>query len=111
MDILKKKMETKYLNFDFTDKNKEALKKCAKLWNKIKNEIETINGDKKIEYAKDFIKIKFDSDDNLPLNKPLKFPTMIIIVRFLFEEDGKFYPQINLDECLYELRQYKKLMF
>ena len=47
--------------------------------------------------------IKFDTDDDLPLNKPLKFPTMAIIARSVFEEDRKFYPQIYLDECLYEL--------
>ena len=50
------------------------------------------------------MKIKFDADDDLPLNKPLKFPAMAIIVRFVFEEfkeDGKFYLQIYLDECLY----------
>ena len=52
---------------------------------------------------KDFMKIKFDSDDNLLLNKQLKFPTMTIIVRSVFEEDGKFYPQIYFDQCLYDL--------
>ena len=52
---------------------------------------------------KDFMKIKFDSDDNLLLNKKLKFPTMTIIVRSVFEEDGKFYPQIYFDLCLYDL--------
>ena len=52
---------------------------------------------------KDFMKIKFDSDDNLLLNKKLKFPTMTIIVRSVFEEDGKFYPQIYFDQCLYDL--------
>ena len=52
---------------------------------------------------KDFMKIKFDSDDNLLLNKQLKFPTMTIIVRSAFEEDGKFYPQIYFDLCLYDL--------
>ena len=46
------------------------------------------------------MKIKFDPNDNLPLNKPLKFPTMTIIVRSVFEEDGKFYTQIYLDEFL-----------
>ena len=49
------------------------------------------------------MKIKFDSDVDLPLNKQLKFPTMIIVVRPLFEKDGKYYPQVNLEECLYEL--------
>ena len=39
----------------------------------LKNEIETINGGKKYIYSKDFMKIKFNTDDNLPLNKPLKF--------------------------------------
>ena len=49
------------------------------------------------------IKIKFDTDDNLPLNKTLKLHNMTIVIRFVFEEDGKFYPQVYLDECLYEL--------
>ena len=38
------------------------------------------------------MKIKFDSDENLPLNKPLKFHAMAIIIRSVFEEGGKFYP-------------------
>ena len=52
---------------------------------------------------KDFIKIKFDSEDSLPLNKTLKLHNMTIIVRSVFEEDGKYYPGAFLDECLYEL--------
>ena len=68
MDKLKKN-ESKYLVFDSTDENKEVLKKHIKLWNGIKNEIETINGGKKGEYGNDFMKIKFDTDDNLPLKK------------------------------------------
>ena len=40
------------------------------------------------------MKIKFDIDDDLPLNKKLKFPTMTIVIRSVFEEDGKCYPQI-----------------
>ena len=47
--------------------------------------------------------MKFNSDDNLPFNKILKLHMLIIIVRFVYEEDGKYYPQIFLDECLYEL--------
>ena len=49
------------------------------------------------------MKIKFNSDDDLPFNKQLKFINLTIIVRTVFEEDGKYYPQIFLDECLYEL--------
>ena len=86
--------ESKYLVFDSTDENKEVFKKYTELWNGIKNEIETINGSKKGEYGKDFRKIKFDTDDNLPLNKQLKLRMLTVIVRSIFEEDGKFYPQL-----------------
>ena len=55
-----------------------------------KNEIKTINDGKEGEYGKNFIKIKFDTDNNLPLNKPLKLRMLTIIVRSVFEEDGKF---------------------
>ena len=50
------------------------------------------------------MKIKFNTYDNLPLNKPLKLQMLTIIVRCIFEEDGKFYPQLYLDDRLYELR-------
>ena len=49
------------------------------------------------------MRIKFNSDDDLPLNKPLKFSTLTIIIRSVFEEGGKLYLQVYLDECLYEL--------
>ena len=49
------------------------------------------------------MKIKFDSDDNLPLHKILKFRVLTIIMRNIFEKDGKYYPQIFLDDCLYEI--------
>ena len=49
------------------------------------------------------MKIKFNSDDDLPLNKPVKFHMMTIIIRSVFEEDGKHYPQVFLDDTLDEL--------
>ena len=52
------------------------------------------------EYDKDYMKIKFDSDDNLPLNKLLKFYALTIIIRSIFERGGKYYPQIFLDDAL-----------
>ena len=54
-------------------------------------------------YEKDYMKIKFDSDDNLPLNKQLKFHNMVVTVKSVFEEDSKLYPQVFLDDTLYEL--------
>ena len=49
------------------------------------------------------MKIKFSSDDDLPLNKTIKLHNLTIIVRSVFEEDGKYHPQVFLDEYLYEL--------
>ena len=46
---------------------------------------------------------KFNSDDNLPLNKHLKFYNMTITIRCVFSEDNKLYPQVFLDEALYSL--------
>ena len=49
------------------------------------------------------MKIKFNLDDDLPLNKSLKFRLMTLIIRSVFEEDGKRYLQVFLDDNLYEL--------
>ena len=87
-----------------TDENKEVLKKYTELSDGIRNEIETINGVKKGEYGKGFMKTKFNTDDNLPLNELLKLHLLTIIIKRIFEEDGKFYPQLYLDDSLYELR-------
>ena len=59
--------------------------------------------DSEFDYKKDYMKINFNSDDNLLLNKPLKFHLMTITIRWVFEEDGKLYPQVYLDDSLYEL--------
>ena len=69
---IKEKNDSKYLVFDSTDENRIVLKKFTKLWDEIKNKIETTNGGKEGEYGKNFMKIKFDTDDNLLLNQPLK---------------------------------------
>ena len=101
MDISKKTMETS-IQF-LLDGNKKILAKFTKFWDEIKHLLKTINEGKKGEYEKDFMKIKFKSDDNLPLNKMLKLHMLTVIVRSVFEEDGKYYPQVFLDECLYEV--------
>ena len=49
------------------------------------------------------MKIKFNTYDNIPLNKIIYFPTMTIIIRSVTQKDGKYYPQLSLDECLYEV--------
>ena len=98
---IEKEGPNKYLIFDSTDENKELLKKYNDAWDGIKNKIEEIS-EGKYDYKKDYMKIKFNSDDDLPLNKPLKFYNMAIIIRCVFQEAEKLYPQVYLDECLYE---------
>ena len=88
---IEEKNGNKYLIFDFVDENKEVLKKYADVCEGIKNKIEAINIDKESDYEKKYMKIRFDSDNDLPLNKPLNFHLMTIIVRSVFEEDGKLW--------------------
>ena len=96
------KNENKYLIFYSTDDNKELLKNYNDVWSGIKDKIKEVSSGE-YDYEKDYMKIKFNSDGDLPLNKPLKFHNMTIIIRSVFEEDGKLYPQVFLDDTLYEL--------
>ena len=91
-----------YLVFDSTDENKELLKKCNDVFNGIRDKIKELNSNE-CDYEKDYMKIKFNLDDDLPLNKSLKFGLMTITIRYVFEEDGKLYWQVFLDDTLYEL--------
>ena len=90
---------SKYLVFDSADENKELLKKYSDVFNRILSKIREIDDDW-LEYAKDYIKVKFSSDDDLPLNK---FLLMTITIRRVFKEDKELYPQVFLDDTLYEL--------
>ena len=97
------KNENKYLVLDDVDENKEVSKKYKEVWDWIKKEIETINGGKKVEFSKDFENTKFESDNNLPMNKPVKLHLLPIISRSALSEDGKFYPQLFLNDALYDV--------
>ena len=88
---IEEKGVNKYLIFDSTDENKELLKKYNDVWNGIKNKIEEVSSGE-CDYEKDYMKIKFNSDDDLPLNKQLKFHNMTITTRYVFEENAKLYP-------------------
>ena len=91
----KEKNGEKYLILDSTEKYEEVL-------SGIKKEIETINGGKELIYEKNYAKIRVNTDNDVPLNKQLKFPTLTIIIRCIFKEDKELDLQIYLDECLYE---------
>ena len=101
-EYIEEKGVNKYLIFDSTDENKELLKKYNDVWNGIRNKIKEVSSGK-CDYEKDYMKIKFNSDDGLPLNRPLKFHNMTIFIRSVYEENGIPYPQVFLDDTLYEL--------
>ena len=94
--------EDKCLVFDVRDENKELLKRYDNVFNRIVGKIKKIDDDW-LEYTKDYTKIKFNSDDNLPLNKLLKFYQMTVTIRCVISEENKLYPQVFLDEALYSL--------
>ena len=77
------------MKFHSIDENKELLKKYNDVFNGIMDKIKEVRNDD-CDYEKDYMKIKFNFDDSLPLNKPLNFHSMIIINRSVFEEDGNF---------------------
>ena len=101
--FIEEERENKYLKIAFTDNNDEVLRKFMDVLSGIKSSIEKVNNNKSGEDGKDYMKIKFDSDNKLPLNKQLKFLSVTIVIRSVFEDDGKYYSQAFLDDCLYEL--------
>ena len=99
---IEEKSVNKYLVFDSADENKQLLKKYSDVWNGIKNKIKEVD-DSNCDYEEDYMKIRFNSGDNLSLKKPLKFHNMTITARSVFEEDARLYPQFFSDDTLYEL--------
>ena len=76
--------ENKYLIFDSIDENKELLKKYNDVFNGIMSKIKEVHNDE-CDYEKDSMKIKFNSDVNWPLNKPLNFHNMTITIKSFFK--------------------------
>ena len=72
--------ENKYLIFASTDKNEMVLGHYTEIWDEIKEQIELVSGNKVIKYSKDFMKIKFESDDDLPISKT-NIPVCVIFIR------------------------------
>ena len=99
---IEEKESNKCLIFDSTDENKELLKKYSCVLDGLIDEIKKIDDDW-LEYTKDYTKIKFNSDDNLPLNKPLKLYYMTVTIRCVISEENKLYQQVFLDDTLYNL--------
>ena len=80
----------KYLIFASTEKNKQMLENYAELFDEINEQIELISSDK-VKYSKDIVKIKFETNDELPLNKIINISVCIIVISNIFKENDKYY--------------------
>ena len=80
----------------------KKIMKRVKLWSKIRDLIRPVTKNTD-DYDEKYMKIKFDLDDELPLNKTIEIRSMIIVVRAVFHGNNKYYLQVFLDECLYKL--------
>ena len=80
----------------------DILREFANIWKSIRAKIEENTGGI-VQYDKDYMKIKFESNDNLPTDNIVNMHLVTIIIRSVFAQNGKFYPQLFLDDALYEL--------
>ena len=92
----------KYLTI--SSENGDIMQKYQEVFDGIKEIIKKINDyGQAIKYDDNYMKIKFNTDDNIPLNKIIYFPTITIIIRSVTKKDDKYYPQVFLDDRLYEI--------
>ena len=94
--------KSKYLTLVPTNESKEIIRKYEELCRKVRDLIRTITKNSN-NYDGKYMKLKFDSDNKLPLNKKIEVPSMIIVSGAVFHRNNKYHPQIFLDECLYNL--------
>ena len=91
----KEKNGEKYLILDSIEK--------YEVFSGIMSKIEALNDGKELFYEKKYAKTRINTDDYLPLNKQLKFPTLTIMIRCVLQKGEKLYTQIYLDKCLCEI--------
>ena len=72
------------------------LKNYIKLWDEIKEQIELITGDKEVKYSKHFMKIKFKTNNDLPLSRIINIPGCVIVISNTFKDDNECHPQVLL---------------
>ena len=94
-----RKNGNKYLPIN---ENEDVLKKYEQVLSGIKYYIEKTDNSDSV-YEKDYMKIKFNTDNDVPLGKVLYLTTTAVIITCVFKKDGKCYPQVYLDDCLYQV--------
>ena len=84
--------------------NGDIIQKYQEVFDRLKEIIKKINDySQPIKYGDNYMKIKFKTDDNIPLNKIIYLPTIAITIRSVTKKDDKYYPQVFLDDCLYQI--------
>ena len=92
----------KYLTI--SSENGDIMQKYREVFDGLKEIIKKINDHSQpIKHDDKYMKIKFSTDDNIPLNKIIYFPTITITIRSVTKKDDKYNPQLFLDDCLYEV--------
>ena len=91
-----------FIYFLTIDKVDSVLKKYDQVFSGIKHHINRID-DSEVVYDTGYDMIEFNSEDSIPLNKLIYFPTITVIIRCVFKQNGVFYPQVYLDDCLYQI--------
>ena len=76
-------------------------KKLVDVFDSIKNEITEKTWDA-LEFDKDYMKIKFESNNSFPADEEVNIHLATIVIRVIFAKDGKYYPQLFLDDGLYK---------
>ena len=84
------------------NESKEKIEKNEELWKKVRDLIRSITKNSN-GYDEKYMKIKFNLDNELPLNKTIEITTMIIVVRPVFNESNKYYVRVFLDGCLHKI--------
>ena len=87
----------KYLVVSTSVRNEDIISVLDMVWGSIENKI-----DPNIIKIKDYDKFRFNSDIDLPLYTLIEFRSLVINVSCVIEKDNKYYPEIYLDECLYD---------
>ena len=88
----------KYLVVGKSVRNKKIIHSFDIIWGLIENKINPDNFNDKI---KDYDKLRFNSDIDIPLDTLIEFRSLVISVNCVIEKDNVYYPEIYLDECLY----------
>ena len=92
------KIVVKYLKID----KRDVLNKWNQVFKRIKYHIRKIS-DEKVIYDSDFDKIRFVTDDSFPLGKLIYFPTLTVAMKCVSKQNSISYPQIYLDDAMYQL--------